>query len=302
MGKPIAVPYGERNGALVHVSEVDRGLDCACVCPACGARLVARKGTKTAHHFAHYHQTDCSPETLLHHLAKRLLMQRVLDALSRQEPLPVEWSCPYCHDTHTRNLVKMATRVEVEMNLGPCRPDLTLLDRSGSPVAILEVVVSHQPDDNVRAFASSADVPVVQFNIDSAEDLEPIASSSPLVAATVDRCTRPKCARCGHPLYRATLHVVVAPCWKCTAPMNVAMLEIEGQCMGPDRFSRADIELARKLGVLLKVNYSKTTHSSYLANTCPQCGAFVGAFFVHEYWNLMSPSTGHDAGYLCPDC
>ena len=45
--------WGSRNGTAVHVSEVERGLACKCACPACGGRLVARKGKKRAHHFAH---------------------------------------------------------------------------------------------------------------------------------------------------------------------------------------------------------------------------------------------------------
>ena len=39
--------WGSRNGKAVHVSEVSRGLACGCVCPGCGAQLVA-KGVRSA--------------------------------------------------------------------------------------------------------------------------------------------------------------------------------------------------------------------------------------------------------------
>lgn len=47
------------DGQTVHISEVARGLACGCVCPACGDKLIARKGDETEHHFAHSGGDDC---------------------------------------------------------------------------------------------------------------------------------------------------------------------------------------------------------------------------------------------------
>jgi hypothetical protein len=66
--------YGQRpDGSLVHITEVQRGLACGCICPACNSQLVAR--TKADHqvpHFAHNTGDACGggPETVLHLLAK----------------------------------------------------------------------------------------------------------------------------------------------------------------------------------------------------------------------------------------
>lgn len=51
--------YAQKNEKLVHVSEVERGLKCGCVCPACGEVLIARKGNKVVHHFAHKSTIEC---------------------------------------------------------------------------------------------------------------------------------------------------------------------------------------------------------------------------------------------------
>lgn len=69
------LPFGLKNGKLVHVSEVEKGLSCGCVCPSCNHPLVARKGNKTKHHFAHYKGKECGYglETALHYAAKELL-------------------------------------------------------------------------------------------------------------------------------------------------------------------------------------------------------------------------------------
>jgi hypothetical protein len=72
-----------RGGAVVHVSQVTRGLDCGCICFRCGGVLVARKGVRREHHFAHYGDSDCSgaAESLLHRLAKDLLSNATALAL-----------------------------------------------------------------------------------------------------------------------------------------------------------------------------------------------------------------------------
>lgn len=69
------LPFGLKDGKLVHISEVESGLKCECVCPSCHHPLVARKGKKTAHHFAHYKGEECENglETSLHLAAKEIL-------------------------------------------------------------------------------------------------------------------------------------------------------------------------------------------------------------------------------------
>lgn len=67
--------YGLRpDGTLAHISEVKRGVACGCDCPACGGRLVARKGDENVPHFGHHGGDACGggPETVLHLLAKEV--------------------------------------------------------------------------------------------------------------------------------------------------------------------------------------------------------------------------------------
>ena len=47
--------YGlNKDRKLISITEANRGLDCECTCPNCGARLEAKKGQIRKHHFAHY--------------------------------------------------------------------------------------------------------------------------------------------------------------------------------------------------------------------------------------------------------
>lgn len=67
--------YALKDGNIVSIDEVQSGKDCGCVCPACGDELIARKGEKRMHHFAHRSNEDCEYgyESSLHLAAKAIL-------------------------------------------------------------------------------------------------------------------------------------------------------------------------------------------------------------------------------------
>jgi hypothetical protein len=68
--------FGQKpDGAIVHIDDVERGLACGCVCAACETELVAHRGSRVLHHFAHYAVGECrnAGETALHKYAKQLL-------------------------------------------------------------------------------------------------------------------------------------------------------------------------------------------------------------------------------------
>ena len=73
--KDIKLPYALKDGELVHISEVERGLSCSCICPNCKGQLIARKGEYKSDHFAHYSTGECQGalETTLHLVAKKIL-------------------------------------------------------------------------------------------------------------------------------------------------------------------------------------------------------------------------------------
>lgn len=88
-------------------------------------------------------------------------------------------------------------------------------------------------------------------------------------------------------LSQNTMQINGAECWKCGKSMKMALVLLKGDLFGPEGFDEKQLELARSKGVLINMQYSKTTQESYLANTCPTCDAFMGEFFIHDY--LDSP-------------
>jgi hypothetical protein len=72
-------------------------------------------------------------------------------------------------------------------------------------------------------------------------------------------------------------------CRDCNAPLKVAIGIMGGSFYGPERFDAKEIAFARSKGVRLEEKYSRTMDETYLANSCPKCSSFIGAFFVHDY-------------------
>lgn len=74
------IRYGLHDGQLRHISEVEQGLACDCICLECHEPLMAKKGPVLAHHFSHTGETNCnpSPEKLTHRYAKELIAQRLV--------------------------------------------------------------------------------------------------------------------------------------------------------------------------------------------------------------------------------
>lgn len=127
-------------GETVHISQVVRGLRCDCRCPACDRPLVAKKGTKQLHHFAHYNRAvTCSnvAETNAHIWAK--------EVLEREKKLTIPEIVAE-HEGH-REIVSPARIYEfvharLEKRIDTIVPDVVLVTANGAQL-IVEVRVTH---------------------------------------------------------------------------------------------------------------------------------------------------------------
>ncbi|WP_321290150.1 competence protein CoiA family protein [uncultured Sunxiuqinia sp.] len=71
----IKLPYAYKDGKLVTIDDVEKGLACNCYCPNCKSRLLARHGNIREHHFSHYKNEDCGwkGESIIHKLSKDII-------------------------------------------------------------------------------------------------------------------------------------------------------------------------------------------------------------------------------------
>lgn len=155
---------GQRaDGSMAHVSEVESGGRCACVCPGCGAPLVAKKGARIDHHFAHEGTADgmpcrTGPETALHKFAKEVLARRLHLELP---PLTLE-------EGGDRWIGYGGGRYRfdgaiLEQRLGSIVPDVVV--RKGDRDLLVEMAVTHPCGPEKIETIRSLDVAAIEIDL-----------------------------------------------------------------------------------------------------------------------------------------
>lgn len=137
--------YALKDGNIVSIADVPSGKECGCVCPACGDELIARKGQKRMHHFAHRSNEDCEYgyESSLHLAAK--------DILSRAKKMvipPVYVEFP--QSGKSKELISKEREISIddvklENRFDDIIPDIVV--DSGDEHFFIEIYVTHPIDD-----------------------------------------------------------------------------------------------------------------------------------------------------------
>lgn len=137
--------YALKDGNIVSIDDVPSGKEYGCVCPACGDELIARKGEKRMHHFAHRSNEDCEYgyESSLHLAAK--------DVLSRSKKMvipPVYVEFP--QSGKPKELISKERGisiddVELEKRFDDIIADIVV--DSGDEHFFIEIYVTHPIDD-----------------------------------------------------------------------------------------------------------------------------------------------------------
>ena len=196
----LLIPYGlDADGRIVHVDDVPRGKACGARCASCESELVAKKGDQKIHHFAHYQATGHGCEGCLHKTAKRILSQRIGDAIGMKgAAVPIKWSCvgEEPPDDHEVDLLGKGIlnniRVEQHLPTWNIRPDITLM-ADDTPKGLIEVVDTHSPEPPVIA----SGLPVLEVHVSEPADLKVLAESAIPVAVMHNYpCPDPKCKIC----------------------------------------------------------------------------------------------------------
>lgn len=156
-------------GVTVHVNDVARGAACDCICPACGAPVIARQGDVRGWHFAHQAGADCpgAVESALHKAAKEVVRRARGIELP---PLMVS-------RTHRRADGQEATaearrdfgwvdfdEVQLEAPIGSIRPDVVGYCREQP--WIVEIRVSHAVDAEKIAMIRRFEIAAIEVQLD----------------------------------------------------------------------------------------------------------------------------------------
>ncbi|MGC8757805.1 MAG: competence protein CoiA family protein [Caldisericaceae bacterium] len=290
-------------GELCYAREAPKGEKYYCT--ECKNEMILRRsetGIKRPH-FAHKKLSpECYPETVLHNTYKKLLFERLMNAIKDNRPLYMEWGCNICKGEHKVNLVENIDSVELESYLGDYKPDIVLL-KQGKPISVIEIIVTHELQENAEKYYTSEKISIIKIFLESDEEIYKIKGDI-LKPTLVEYCTKlPRCQNCGNYMEPKYLNITTAECWKCGFPYKAAWITTGndvGIAYGPEGFSEREIKIAAEKGVIIEERYSKTMDEKYNANICPHCGSFMGKFFIHEL--VYTEDEKLLVGYRCFSC
>jgi hypothetical protein len=145
---------------LIHVFNVDNGLNCNCICPSCGAILSAHQGRKKAHHFKHNNSAVCnsSEETALHLKAKEIIEKYKkitiprLDAKLKDIVIPVV----------AERIINFDS-VLAEKREGEIVPDIIGFYKGRK--ILIEIFVTHRVDVEKKKYIRERDISCIEIDL-----------------------------------------------------------------------------------------------------------------------------------------
>lgn len=183
------IPFGLKGQLMVSIAEVQSGLACGCHCPACGEPLIARKGLKNVHHFAHHSESACASafETSVHLMAKQIIAEE------KKFKTPQTLVSDYHFNPMGTRVARGAvipktslsfTSVATEETISSMRIDSVGRQKQGQ-VLLIEVYVTHkvseEKKEKIRSLGLSAievDLSGVDYNITRDELKELVVDST----------------------------------------------------------------------------------------------------------------------------
>lgn len=305
----ITITYAKNEqGQLVHYNEAHKNEKYFCI--DCGEELVLKVSKLQPWqkyyrrpHFAHKGETNCNPETALHNVFKRECANLLEESLNNKKELFVSWDdCQECFGQHSYDILKDISSVKVEFSLGVCKPDIVLLSLDNKPKVVIEIVVSHKPEEKALEYYKNNNIAVIQIHLSSYDDIGRIPEllSKPTI---VNFCLSPVCENCGKHKRNTKMRIIDISCWKCYGDMKMAVAIDPKLCYYPPHdFSAKECTIAEKHDVILKLQYSKQTKESYKASSCKHCDGFIGDFYIHNYLYSDFPYQDIEIGYKCWNC
>ncbi|HAT1905701.1 competence protein CoiA family protein [Legionella pneumophila] len=172
----IKLPFGlNENNIIVHISNVDSGKNCNCICPSCHSPLIAAKGIKNQHHFKHATTIECEGglESAIHMAAKQIIKER------KQIKLPEYIITKEVFDSKGKIHPKRKTIVEKgkiitfdsvgeEQEISEMRADILAITRNHK--LIIEIFYRHKVDDLKIEKIKVANISTIEIDL---SDLTP---------------------------------------------------------------------------------------------------------------------------------
>jgi len=175
----IQFEYGIRDGRVVSISEIkpeEHGLRCKCVCPGCGAPLIANLGRIKQRYFSHKGEAcdiAAAQQTALHMLAKeiiedskKLLFPGVFiekdDYTDDIEDYRVQTRIPQTIEYRKAAIVKCDS-VSLEKRISNIVPDIMVTAKGRG--CLIEVAVTHFVDEEKEQKIKKIGLPLFEIDL-----------------------------------------------------------------------------------------------------------------------------------------
>lgn len=137
-------------------------------CIGCSQPMILKRGQIQRPHFAHRSKSStCAPETVLHRMAKEAIRAGIEDALQHDRPYLMKWRCSNCGSINAGDLARTRPRhVVMEKPLEGARPDLLIVGAGGKPLTVIEIVVTHKPEQSTLRVYTELGLPVIMVKPD----------------------------------------------------------------------------------------------------------------------------------------
>ena len=177
--------YALKDGNIVSIADVPSGKKCGCVCPACGDELIARKGEKRMHHFAHRSNEDCE------YGYESSLPLAAIDILSRSEKMvipPVYVEFP--QSGKPKELISKERKipiddVELEKRFDDIIPDIVV--DSGDEHFFIEIYVTHPIDDEKLKKLKEKKISTIEIDLSKIKRDISVEELSDILIKSIDR-------------------------------------------------------------------------------------------------------------------
>ncbi|WP_029804771.1 competence protein CoiA family protein [Vibrio parahaemolyticus] len=151
-----------KDGKYKHIRSVDNGLKCDCLCPDCQQPLVANQGNVKRWHFAHASNAECKGESVIHRLAKQVIVNAAQSGLS----LLISSNGGTVYEQDKDGIVHSKAwyaperqyhiqQAEAEAKLGSQIVDVLCYNSNGNALAV-EIFYTHKKSDvDIEKFAKN---------------------------------------------------------------------------------------------------------------------------------------------------
>lgn len=283
------VPYGVDNNGQ-YVSSDDASKDITYSCPCCAVKLIYKSGEIRAKHFSHPANSNCTPESILHKIAKSLITKSIEKNAEGKLSISIIDFCQACGVQHEMPLSpKTFSSSTEETKVGEFICDVVAYRDSKIALGI-EIFATHKVDKN-----KSASMPIYWIEL-KAED---VIKSPAKWITTQSKLKQNYCKECKEqikkilsvadkygidrilysPIKNPKLSNYIAAienCFKCKQDIPVFWWSGVPFCESEPPLPRPKT---------IKYRNSKQYGGSYWANTCASCNMIQGDNYLFLFDN-----------------